>query len=141
MVPQQTRCYKEVMDISENNKIGLCSLIQTELWSDMFSENDIKSKWISFYSIFNYYFNIACPKVRQNIASAKKASWINKVVKARIKLRNLYDLYLLHKSQEHKDIYKTYKREYNAVIKTAEINYMQNTINRSTNIQMHYGNL
>jgi hypothetical protein len=40
MVPQQMRCYKEVWDISEDNIIGLSSLIQTELWSDMFGEND-----------------------------------------------------------------------------------------------------
>jgi hypothetical protein len=82
-----------------------------ESWSDVFSENDIENKWNSFYSIFNYYFNIACPMARRNVASAKKATWINKdVVIARTKLRNLYDLYIQCKSQEYKKMYEAYKK-------------------------------
>jgi hypothetical protein len=52
--------------------------IQTEIWTEVFRENDVVKKWDSFYSIFNYYFNVACPKVRTNIASALKVPWINK---------------------------------------------------------------
>ena len=102
---------------------------------EVFNDNDIEVKWNSFYGIFNYYFNIACPKVRRNFASVNKATWINKdVVIARTKLRNLYDLYIQCKSQEYKNVYKAYKKVYNTIIKTAKANHIQNIINRSINI-------
>jgi hypothetical protein len=51
--------------------------------------------WDSFYSIFNYYFNVAYPKVRRNIISSLNVPWINNdVITARTKLKNLYDLYV-----------------------------------------------
>ena len=39
-VPQKTRCYKEVRNISEANIIGLCSSIQTETWIEVSRENE-----------------------------------------------------------------------------------------------------
>jgi hypothetical protein len=60
---EQTRCYKEIRNVSEANIIGLCSSIQTETWIEVSREDDVEKKLDSFYSIFNYYFNIACPKV------------------------------------------------------------------------------
>jgi hypothetical protein len=67
MKAQQTKCYKEVRNVSEANIIDLCSSIQNETWIDVSRENDIEKKWDSFFGIFNYYFNIACPKVGRNI--------------------------------------------------------------------------
>jgi hypothetical protein len=73
--PQQTKCYKEVRNVSETNVIDLCSSIQNETWIEVSRENDIEKKWDSFYSIFNYhFFNIACPKVRRNIVKYFKKS-------------------------------------------------------------------
>jgi hypothetical protein len=54
-VPQQIRYYKETRNVSQANIIGLCSLIQNETWIDVFQENDMKKKWVSFYSIFNFF--------------------------------------------------------------------------------------
>jgi hypothetical protein len=86
-------------------------------------EDNVKKKWDSLYSIFNHYFNIACPKARRNLVSASKAPWINKeVFNARTKLKKLYDHYMQSKIQVDKDIYKTYKKEYNVIIKTAKAN-------------------
>jgi hypothetical protein len=34
----------------------------------------MEKKWDSFYRIFNYYFNLACPKVRINIDKFFKCS-------------------------------------------------------------------
>ncbi|PNF31582.1 hypothetical protein B7P43_G00791 [Cryptotermes secundus] len=133
--PVLKRCYKVGRDLSDDNITCFCSYIQTETWMEVFNDNDIEIKWNSFYGIFNYYFNIACPKVRRNFASVNKATWINKdVVIARTKLRNLYDLYIQCKSQEYKNVYKAYKKVYNTIIKTAKANHIQNIINRSINI-------
>jgi hypothetical protein len=63
--PQQTKCYKEVRNVSQANIKDLCSSIQNETWIEVSRENDIKKKWDSFYSIFNFHFNIACPKIRK----------------------------------------------------------------------------
>jgi hypothetical protein len=83
---------------------------------------------------FNYYFNISCPKVRRNTASASKVPWINKdAVTSRTKLKDLYDLYMHSKIQEYRDIYKACKKEYNVIMKTAKANYIQNIITRSNN--------
>jgi hypothetical protein len=45
----------------------------------------------------------------------------------------LYDHYKQSKIQVEKDIYKTYKKEYNVIIKTAKANYIQNIISNSNN--------
>jgi hypothetical protein len=37
------------------------------------------------------------------------------------------------KIQDHRDIYKAYKKEYNVILKTAKANYIQNIITRSNN--------
>jgi type IV secretory pathway TrbF-like protein len=37
------------------------------------------------------------------------------------------------KIQEHRDIYKAYTKEYNAILKTAKANYIQNIITSSSN--------
>jgi hypothetical protein len=37
------------------------------------------------------------------------------------------------KIQEHRDIYKVYKKEYNEILKTAKANYIQNIITSSNN--------
>jgi hypothetical protein len=56
---------------------------------------------------FRTHINIACPKVRRNIVSTLKSSWINKdAVMARAKLKDLHNLYMQSKIQEHRDIYK-----------------------------------
>jgi hypothetical protein len=90
--------------------MGLCSSIQNETWIEVSRENDIEKKWDSFYSIFNYHFNIACPKVRRNIVSSLKSPCINKdAVIPRAKLKD-----------------KAYKKEYNVILKTAKANYIQN---------------
>jgi hypothetical protein len=85
--PQQRKGYKEVRNVSEANKIDLCSSILNETWIEVSRENDIEKKWNSFYSIFNYHFNIVCSKVRRNIVSTLKSPWINKdAIIARAKL-------------------------------------------------------
>jgi hypothetical protein len=63
-LPQTIRHYKEIRNVSEASVIDLCSLIGNETWIDVFQENDMQQKLNSFYSIFDYYFNLACPKVR-----------------------------------------------------------------------------
>jgi hypothetical protein len=65
-VPQQTRCYKEVRDISEANITNLCSSIQTETWIEVSQEKCCRKKLGLLLQHFNYYFNIACPKLRRN---------------------------------------------------------------------------
>jgi phosphoribosyl-dephospho-CoA transferase len=65
-VSQRIKCYEEIRNVSEANIIGLCSLIKYETWIDVFQENYMENKWYSFYSIFNYYFNLVPPKVRRN---------------------------------------------------------------------------
>jgi hypothetical protein len=61
--------------------------------------------------IFNYYFNLACPKVRRNIVSSSNVPWINnKVITVRTILKILYDLYMESKIQEHRDKYQAYKK-------------------------------
>jgi hypothetical protein len=95
-VPQQMRCYKETRNLAEANITGLCSLIQIEPWSVVFWEKDINKKWDTFYTTFNYYFNIACPKLRRNITRTVKARWINKdIVIAKNQLKDLYNIYRL----------------------------------------------
>jgi hypothetical protein len=42
--PQQTKCYKEVRNVSEANIIDLCSSIQNETWIQVSRENDIEKK-------------------------------------------------------------------------------------------------
>jgi hypothetical protein len=72
-------------------------------------------------SIFSYYFNLACSKVRRNIVRSSNVPWINNdAISARAKLKSLYDLYMQSKTQEHGNKYKAYKKEYSAVIKTAK---------------------
>jgi hypothetical protein len=94
--------------VSEANIIGLCSSTQNETWIEVYREDNVKKKWHSFHSIFNYYFNIAYPKARRNLVSASKAPWINKeVLKVRTKLKKLYDHYMQSKIQVDKDINKT----------------------------------
>jgi hypothetical protein len=110
--PQQTKYYKEVRNVSEANIMGHCSSIQNETWIEVSRENDIEKKWDPFYSIFNYHFNIARPKVRRNIVSTLKSPWINKdAIIAWAKLKDLYNLYMQSKIQEHRDIYKAYKKD------------------------------
>jgi hypothetical protein len=94
----------------------------------VYREDNVKKKWDSFYTNFNYYFNIVCPKARRNSESASKAPWINKVLIARTKLKKLYDHYMQSKIQVDKDIYK---KEYNVIIKTAKAKYVQNSITNS----------
>jgi hypothetical protein len=90
----------------------------------------------------NYYFNIACPKVRRNIASASKVPWINKdAAIERTKLKDLYYLYMQSKIKEYRDIYKACEKEYNVIIKTAKANYIQTIITRSNNTPKVFGNL
>jgi hypothetical protein len=40
-VPKQTRCYKEIRNVSEHNVIGHCSLKQMGTWSEVFREIDV----------------------------------------------------------------------------------------------------
>jgi hypothetical protein len=88
---QQTTCYKEVRNVPETNIIDLCSSLQNEIWTEVSRKNDIEKKWDS-YSIFNYHFNIACPKVRRNIVTTLKSLSINKdSVIARANLMDLYN--------------------------------------------------
>jgi hypothetical protein len=48
------------------------------------------------YTTFDYYFNIACPKVRRIITRAVKAPGINKDrVTAKTQLKDLYNIYRL----------------------------------------------
>jgi hypothetical protein len=71
-------------------------------------ENDIEKTWDSFYSIFNFRFNIASPKIRKNIVSTFKSPWINRdAVIARENLKDLYSLHMQSKIQEH----KSYRKE------------------------------
>jgi hypothetical protein len=95
-VPQQMKCYKESRNIVEANITGLCSLTQIEPWSEVFWEKNTNIKWDTFYTTFNYYFNIACPKVRRNVTRTVKAPWINKdIVIAKNQLKDLYNNYRL----------------------------------------------
>jgi exonuclease III len=131
-VPSVKSCYKESRDLSEDNIIGLCTLIQSETWLEMLNESVIDKKWNSFYSTFNYYYNLACPKVRRNMGIDKKPCWINKDVRvAREILRNRYDLYIRFKSYELKNNYKLYKKEYKKIITMTKANYIQKILNRS----------
>jgi hypothetical protein len=82
--PQQ-RWYKEIRNVSEANIIGLCSLIQNETWTVVFQENNREKKWDSFYSVFSYYFNLACPKVRRNIVRSLSVPWINNITEKKTK--------------------------------------------------------
>jgi hypothetical protein len=67
--------------------------------------------WNYFYSIFNYYFNLACPKVRRNIVSSLNFPCINKdVIAARTKQKNLYDLCMQSKIQSIEISIKHIKR-------------------------------
>jgi hypothetical protein len=52
---------------------------------------------------------------------------------ARAKLKDLYNLYMQSKIQEHRDIYKAYKKKHNVILKTAKANYIQSIITRSNN--------
>jgi hypothetical protein len=54
IVPQQTRCYKEVRDVSEDNLIRLCSSIQNENWIEVYREDNVKKKWNSF-TLLQYF--------------------------------------------------------------------------------------
>jgi hypothetical protein len=47
-VPQQISCYKEIRNMSEDNIIVLCCLIQNGTWIDVFQENNMEKKWDSF---------------------------------------------------------------------------------------------
>jgi hypothetical protein len=42
--PQQTKCYKEVRNVSEANIIYLCSSIQNETWTEVSRENYIEKE-------------------------------------------------------------------------------------------------
>jgi hypothetical protein len=44
IVPQQTRCYKEVRNVSEANIIGLCSSLQNETWIEVYREDNGKKR-------------------------------------------------------------------------------------------------
>ena len=44
IVPQQTRCYKEVRNVSEANIIGLCSSLQNETWIEVYREDNVKKR-------------------------------------------------------------------------------------------------
>jgi hypothetical protein len=80
----------------------------------------VEKKGDSFYSVFSYYFNLACPKVRRNTVTSFNVPWINNdVITARTKLKSLYYLHMQSKTQEHRNTYKAYKKEYSAVIKSA----------------------
>jgi hypothetical protein len=112
-VPQKIRCYKGIRNVSEATIIGLCSLIQNESRTDVFQENDMEKKWNSFYSIFNYYFNLACPKLDEILLSSSNVPSINNdVITARTKPKNLYeyDLSMQSKIHEHRISIKHIKR-------------------------------
>jgi hypothetical protein len=56
-----------------------------------------------------------------------------RAVIARANLMDLYNLYMQSKIQEHREIYKAYKKEYNVILKTARANYIWNITTRSNN--------
>jgi hypothetical protein len=110
-VPQQTRCYKEVRNISEVNIIDLCSSKQTETWIEVSRENYVEKKMGLLLQHFNYYSNISSPKLKRNTVSTSKSPWINKyAVIARMKLNDLYNLYVQSKTQDHRLSIKHIKR-------------------------------
>lgn len=41
----------------------LCLLLGNEKWAHIFSETDVNKKWENLCTVFQYYFNIACPLV------------------------------------------------------------------------------
>jgi hypothetical protein len=124
------KCYKESRNLAEANITCLCSLIQNKPWSEVFWEKDVSIKWDTFYTTFDYYLNIASPKVRRNIIRAVKVPWINKdIVIAKKQLKDLYNIYRLSQIQEYRDAYKICKNEYNSIIRTSKANYIQNIIN------------
>jgi hypothetical protein len=54
----------------------------------------MKKNGIPSKASFKYYFNLVCPEFRRNILTSLNVPWINnKVITARTKLRNLYNLY------------------------------------------------
>jgi hypothetical protein len=71
-----------------------------------------------------------------------KSPWINRDANvARANLKDLYNLYRQCKIQEHRDIYKAYKKQYNVILKTAKANYVQNIITSSKITQKYNRNL
>jgi hypothetical protein len=102
--------------------------LNTNFW-----ERVINIKW----DTFNYYFNIACTKVRINITRTMKAPWINKnIVIAKNQLKDLYNISRL--SQMH---INHVKKKYNLIIRTEKANYIQNIIIKSKTHQSNFGKL
>jgi hypothetical protein len=55
----------EVRDLSEANIMGLCTIVQSKKWAEVFSECDVDTEWECYYTIFNHYFSTGCPLVRK----------------------------------------------------------------------------
>jgi hypothetical protein len=86
--------YRDMRDLSEANLTGLCLLLKSEDWTDVFRETDVNKKWQHSYNIFHYYFNTACPFVRKKILSTSNNKWINDEIRpTKSKLQFLYELY------------------------------------------------
>jgi hypothetical protein len=101
-------------DLSEAN----CSLLKSEDWTDVFRETDVNKKWEHFYTIFHYYFNTACPFIRKKILNISNNKWINDEIRsAKSKLQFLYELYRETKTIDNKQLYTSYKRNYQSIIK------------------------
>jgi hypothetical protein len=86
--------YRDMRDLSEANLTGLCLLLKSEDWTDVFRETDVNKKWQHSYNIFHYCFNIAYPFVRKKILSTSNNKWINDEIRpTKSKLQFLYKLY------------------------------------------------
>jgi hypothetical protein len=87
--------YKEIKNVLEVNTsthvTGLWSLLQSVTWTDIAHENYME---LHFYSIFNYSFNLAYPKIGRNIAAFFKCS-----------VKNLWSLYAKYDSGTKTEAY------------------------------------
>jgi hypothetical protein len=76
----------------------------------------MEAKWDSFTCLTIILISLVLQL--EEILNSSNVPWTNNdVTRVRTKLKNVYDLYMQSKIQEHRDKYNTYKKEYNVVIK------------------------
>jgi len=117
----------------ENIQYFSC-LLKKENWEDVYF-TPVENKYEVFYSIFNYYFNLAFPKTLITKKNTKN-NWITEELKVK-KGRLIQITKELRNFRQHKvkTMLKKEKIKFRAELNQAKAKYFEEKINKSSNIQ------
>lgn len=117
---------------SQHNLTTLYNLLLDSDFNNVYHFNNTNNAWESFWGIFYYCFDIACPLNNIKIKNNNEAGWVDDEVK--LKSSELKDLYWLSKSLNNNDItshYKNAKRIFTNILNTKKREYYNTKISKA----------